>query len=283
MSTRAVFRDALRRDGMIVAPGVYDSITARLVESAGFLAVYMTGAGVSASLGFPDYGLLTMSEMVERAGVIIRTVHIPLISEREHRIRQRAQCDANRARVRGTGNCRHPYRGPSLAQAMRPSRWERDRIAGGFLSKIRAAVAARRDPLLVIIARTDARAVVSFEEAIDRANAAIEAGADMAFVEAPQTMEELSAVPRLVKGPCLLNVVPGGKTPAISMTEAQDMGFKLAIFPGLLLGAAVIGGDRALQILKGTDSPPNLGSATIKDAFLRFGATEWDRFLLHQS
>ena len=87
----------------------------------------------------------------------------------------------------------------------------------------------------MIIARTDARAVAGFDEAIARANAALAAGADMAFVEAPQTMEEVAAVPRLVKGPCLLNVVYGGKTPDLDLREAESMGYKLAIVPGLLI------------------------------------------------
>src|SRR5207247_9294897 len=103
-----------------------------------------------------------------------------------------------------------------------------------WLAKIRAAAAARRDPDFLVIARTDARAVAGFDEAIARAKAAIAAGADMVFVEAPQTVEEVAAVPRLVNGPCLLNVVRGGKTPDLDLREAERMGYKLAILTGVL-------------------------------------------------
>src|SRR6202008_703196 len=100
---------------------------------------------------------------------------------------------------------------------------------------MKPAVPARRDKDFLIIARTDSRAVAGFDEAIARANAALAAGADMAFVEAPQTRDEVAAVPRFVKGPCLLNVVRGGKTPDLDLKEAEAMGYKLAIVPGLLI------------------------------------------------
>jgi 2-methylisocitrate lyase-like PEP mutase family enzyme len=148
-----------------------------------------------------------------------------------------------------------------------------------WLAKIRAAAASRRDPDFLIIARTDSRAVVSFEEAIARANAAMDAGADMAFVEAPQTMEEIAAVPKRVKGPCLLNVVWGGKTPQIDLREAEALGFKLAIVPGLLLKAAIGACDAALAELKQTHMhPAPREGMTVREAFNRVGAVEWDEF-----
>ena len=283
MKARTVFREALNREGMIVAPGAYDGISARLVEQAGFPAVYMTGAGVSAARGFPDYGLLTMGEMVESAGIIARSVGIPLVADADtgygnelNVTRTVREFEASGAAAIHIEDQVSPKRCGHLDGKEVTSRED-------FILKIRAAVTARRDPDFVIIARTDARAVLGFDEAIARANAALEAGADMAFVEAPETMDELSALPRLVAGPCLLNIVPGGKTPAVSIVEARTLGFKLAILPGLLLGAAVMGGDRALQTLKETGAPPSLGGATIKEAFLRFGASEWDRLLVRQS
>ncbi|WP_395345148.1 oxaloacetate decarboxylase [Variovorax sp. UC122_21] len=121
-----------------------------------------------------------------------------------------------------------------------------------FVSKIRAAVEARRTPDFVIIARTDARAMMDLDEAIWRANAALQAGADIAFVEATQSLEEMAEVPRRVQGPCLLNVVPGGRTPNINLREAGAMGYKLAILPGLVLVAAMEAADAALAQLKAT-------------------------------
>src|SRR6202023_1059584 len=226
MSRGQQFRELLRRGGLTIAPGAYDCITARSIAQAGFGAVYMTGAGTAATLGYPDYGLLTMSEMADNAGRIAAAVKVPVIADADT----------------GYGN--------ELNVTRTVREYERRSVAGlhiedqGFpkkcghlddkvivsldeyLAKIRAAAAARSDPDFLIIARTDARAVLGFEEAIRRANAALQAGADMAFVEAPQTLEEVAAVPRQVKGPCLLNVVWRGKTPDISMDDAQAMGYK---------------------------------------------------------
>ncbi len=113
------------------------------------------------------------------------------------------------------------------------------------------------------------------DDAIARANAALQAGADMAFVEAAQTLEEAAAVPQRVLGPCLLNIVPGGKTPITDLREAQAMGYKLAILPGLMLKAALEAGDAALAELKSTQRSPAV-TASVAQVFRRFGADEWD-------
>jgi 2-methylisocitrate lyase-like PEP mutase family enzyme len=144
-----------------------------------------------------------------------------------------------------------------------------------YLAKIRAAAAARSNPDFLLIARTDSRAVIGFEEAVTRMNAALKAGADMAFLEAPQTPEEVAAVPRLVKGPCLLNVVSGGKTPVLDLGEAQKLGFKLAILPGLLFQTAVPAFDAVLAEVKATRRHPDM-KVSIKEKFRRMGSDEWD-------
>ena len=143
-----------------------------------------------------------------------------------------------------------------------------------FTAKIRAAAAARRSKDFCVIARTDSRAVVNFDEAVERSNAALAAGADVVFLEAPQTMEEIAAVPKRVKGPCLLNVVRGGKTPEISLEDAERMGYAIAIVPGLLLGGIIQTCDRLLADLKVGKFPPVSGSPG--KTFARFGAAEWD-------
>src|SRR3984893_13479268 len=197
----ARLRALLKQDGMIVAPGAYDCISARVIVQAGFPAVYMTGAGTAAMLGYPDFGLVTMSEMAENAGRIAAAVAVPVIADADT----------------GYGN--------ELNVTRTVREYEKRGIAGlhiedqGFpkkcghlddktvipldeyLAKIRAAAAARTDPGFLLIARTDARAVIGFEEAVARMNAALAAGADMAFLEAPQTAAEVEAVPKLVKGP----------------------------------------------------------------------------------
>jgi len=262
---------------MLVAPGAYDCITARTIAQAGFAAVYMTGAGTAATLGYPDYGLITMSEMADTAGRLAAAVDIPVIADADT----------------GYGN--------ELNATRTVREYERRGVAGlhiedqGFpkkcghldnkvivpqeeyLAKVRAAVAARQNPDFVIIARTDARAVLGFEAAIARANAALEAGADVAFVEAPQTVEEVLAVPRLVKGPCLLNVVWRGKTPDVAFDDAERAGYKLAIVPGMLFKAVIGVCDATLAELKARGRHPVLDTQmTVADAFRRMGAEQWD-------
>jgi 2-methylisocitrate lyase-like PEP mutase family enzyme len=277
MKASAKLRDLLRGQEMLIAPGAYDGITARLVEQAGFSAVYMTGAGTSASLGYPDFGLLTMTEMVENAAMMARSVSVPVIADADTGYGN----ELNVTRTVREYEARN-VAGIHIEDQVSPKRCGhldgKEIIGRGeFISKIRAAVAARTDPDFFIIARTDARAVVGLDEAVYRANAALEAGADMAFVEAMQTMDEIAKVPRLVKGPCLLNVVPGGKTPVFDLRDAQEMGYKLAILPGILLKSTIEACDATLQALKDTHMPkgPKSG-ATVADTFRRFGADEWN-------
>ena len=147
-----------------------------------------------------------------------------------------------------------------------------------YVAKIRAAVSAKVDPDFLIIARTDSRAVLGFDEAIRRANAALEAGADMAFVEAPQTLEEIAAVPQLVKGPCLLNMVWRGKTPDLSIAEAEKMDYKLQILPGVLSRTMVGACDAALAELKARPPSDARLDITPQQGFRLAGADEWDRY-----
>src|SRR6267142_2582524 len=250
MSRASRLRALLRQDGMVVAPGAYDCITARTIAQAGFSAVYMTGAGTAATLGYPDYGLVTMSEMADNAGRIAAAVELPVIADADTGYGNelnafRAVREFERSGVAGIHieDQEFPKKCGHLEGKQIISRED-------WLAKIRAAAAARRDQEFTIIARTDARAVAGFDEAVARANAAVAAGADMAFVEAPQTAEEVAAVPRLVKGPCLLNVVRGGKTPDLDLREAEAMGYKLAILPALLIKSVVGICDRMLAELK---------------------------------
>jgi 2-methylisocitrate lyase-like PEP mutase family enzyme len=145
-----------------------------------------------------------------------------------------------------------------------------------YIAKIRAAVDARRSPDFLIIARTDARAVVDFEEAIRRADAALAAGAEMAFVEAPQSIDEIKAVPKLVKGPCLLNVVRRGKSPPIELSAAEAMGYKLAILPILLFQGVIGCCEELLSELKAGALPTPPKDLSPHEAFARFRADEWD-------
>jgi 2-methylisocitrate lyase-like PEP mutase family enzyme len=277
MTGATELRALLRGEAMVIAPGAYDGLTAKLVVQAGFPAVYMTGAGTSVSHGYPDFGLLTMSEMVENAARIVRSVDVPVIADADT----------------GYGNELNVFRtvqeyerrgvaGIHIEDQMSPKKCghldDKEIVSReDYVAKIRAAVAAKRDGDFLIIARTDARAVAGLDEAVTRANAALAAGADMAFVEAPQTMDELAAVPELVAGPCLLNVVRGGKTPEIDLLHAQTLGYRLAIVPGLLLKAVIGACDEVLADLKAHHiHPVPRSDMTAREAFNRVGATEWD-------
>jgi 2-methylisocitrate lyase-like PEP mutase family enzyme len=277
MSNASKLRELLRQDGIVTAPGAYDCITARMIAQAGFSAVYMTGAGTAASLGYPDYGLVTMSEMVENAGRIAAAVTVPAIADADtgygnelnvvRTVREYEQRGVAAIHIEDQGfpkKCGHLENKVIIPLE-------------DYVAKIRAAVSAKRDRDFLIIARTDARAVLGFDEAIRRANASIDAGADMAFVEAPQSMEEVTDVPRLVRGPCLLNMVWRGKTPDVPIDDAQAMGYKLAILPVLLFNAVVGVCDQMLGELKTARRHPKpIADVSPKEFFQRMGADDWD-------
>ncbi len=257
------------------APGAYDGITSRLIAQAGFPAVYMTGAGASAAKGYSDYGLLTLTEMVENAGVIARSVDLPVISDADTGYGN--ELNVTRAvrdfEARGVAAVHiedqvSPKRCGHLDGKEVVSREE-------FASKTRAAAAARRNPDFVIIARTDANAVLGFEEAVARARLGLMSGADVAFLEAPRTLEEAAAAPGRIGGPCLLNVVPGGRTPLITAAEAQAMGYRLAIYPGACLSPVVLAIDASLAKLRGV-APMAAAEGGPAALFARMGAGEWD-------
>jgi 2-methylisocitrate lyase-like PEP mutase family enzyme len=271
----SVFRALLSGPDLIVAPGAYDALTARLIEQAGFRLVYMTGAGTAAARGFPDYGLVTLTEMAETAGVLARSVAIPVLADADTGYGNELNVTRTVREFESRG-----VAGIHLEDQVAPKRCGHldgkaviDRDA--FVSKIRAAVAARSDPDFVMIARTDAVAVHGLDDAIERANAALAAGADLAFVEAPPSVDDVAAIPRRVDGPCLLNLVPGGKTPITDLQQVAAMGYRVVILPSLLIGAAVVACDAALSSLAGTRSVPG-GSTAVRELFRRVGSEDWD-------
>jgi 2-methylisocitrate lyase-like PEP mutase family enzyme len=273
----ARLRDLLDGDELVVAPGAYDCFTARLVEHAGFPAVYMTGAGTAASLGYPDYGLLTMSEMAANAARIAAAVGLPVIADADTGFGNELNVVRTVREYAAAGVAALHIEDQEFPK--RCGHLDRKQVIGAdaFVSKVRAAAENRPDPQLVLIARTDARAVHGFEEAVERVNRALEAGADVAFVEAPQTLDELAEVPRRVEGPCLLNIVAAGRTPDIGLAEAAEMGYKLAIVPVLLLAAVLAAGDTALAGLAATGRhPEGVPIIGVEELFRRAGAASWD-------
>lgn len=273
---RRKFREMLNSGEMIVAPGIYDGLTGRLVEAAGFSAAYMTGAGTSMRHGLPDYGLMTMTEMVENAASITETLGIPLI----------ADCDTGYGNALNVTRAVQCYERAGVAAVHIedqgfPKKCGHldDKViipVEQFTTQIKAAVAARQDEDFVIIARTDSRAPIGFDEAIMRANAALDAGADVAFVEAPQTMDEIKAVTERVHGPCLFNLVFGGKTPETDLKTVADAGFAISILPDLLLREVISSCETVLQDAKQGRLPDALQGLKVRQLFERVGSKEWD-------
>jgi len=269
-------RALLAREEMIVAPGAYDAVSALTIQQAGFAAVYMTGSGTAASLGFPDIGLVTMTEMVENAARIARSVSIPLIADADTGYGNELNVTRTVREYEARG-----VAGLHIEDQVAPKRC--GHLDGkevvpreAFVSKIRAAVNARVSPDFVVIARTDARAVLGLDEAIARANEALEAGADIAFVEAAQTLDEVATIPRRVRGPCLLNMVSGGKTPIIGFDEAAAMGYRIAILPGVLFRNAIATFDRVLADLNAERRMrPVQSMESVAAGFRRFGLDAW--------
>jgi len=273
-----MLREKLSSGGLLIAPGAYDGLTATLIGQAGFEAVYMTGAGTAGSLGYPDFGLVTMTEMVQNAARINACVDVPVIADADTGYGNELNVVRTVQEFERAGVAAIHIEDQEFPKKCGHLDDKQVIELDDYLSKIRAAADARKNPDFTIIARTDARAVIGFEEAVARANAALEAGADVAFVEAPQTMEEVRAVPKLVQGPCLLNVVHRGKTPEVDLGEAEAMGYRIAILPTLLFRSVIGLCEELLRELKEKNAfPEPPGDLSPHEAFRRFGSDEWDR------
>jgi methylisocitrate lyase len=240
MKTTTQLRQLLRQPGIIVAPGAYDCLTAKLVAREGFPAVYMTGAGTALTrLGQPDLGVATLSEMVTNAAAMASTVAIPLIADADT----------------GYGGALNVYRtvreyekagvaALHIEDQVFPKRCghlEGKQVVPTeeMVIKLRAAVEARTDEDLVLIARTDALAVTGLDDTLRRCHAYIEAGADVLFVEALRNREEIERIVREVHVPLLYNFVEHGKSPLLPVDELQRLGFKVVIFPGSIMLAVL--------------------------------------------
>lgn len=233
MSSPLQLRQLLQRREILVIPGVYDCLGAKIAEQSGFEVLATSGFGIAAStLGVPDYGLLTATEMLDSVGRIAQSINIPLIADLDT----------------GYGNVLNVIRTVKEAVKLGISgilledqEWPKK--CGHFegkkvismtehISKIRAAVEARGESQLVIIGRTDARAVLGLEAAIERGKAYFEAGADVIFIEAPQSKEELIKIAEALPNiPLVANMIEGGKTPELTATELQEIGYKVVFFP----------------------------------------------------
>lgn len=239
VDTVRLLREELEKSGIIVVPGVFNPLSAMLVENMGFKAVYISGAAVTASLGLPDIGLITMDEMVRMVKYIADAVDVPVIVDADtgygeamnvvRAVREFEKAGAAAIQIEDQvlpKKCGH-LAGKKLIDPFEMAK------------KIKAAVEARTDPDLVIIARTDARSVNGFEDAVKRAEIYIEAGADVIFPEALESEEEFKEFAKRVDAFLLANMTEFGKSPIISFKRLEEMGYKLVIYPVTLLRLAM--------------------------------------------
>jgi methylisocitrate lyase len=258
MSRAATLRARLAQPQILVAPGAADALTARIIEEAGFEAVYLTGAGLAnAAFGLPDLGLTTLTEVVAQVQRIADAVRVPLIVDADtgyggalnvvRTVRELERAGAAAIQLEDQVNpkrCGH-FEGKEVVPTAE------------MVQKIAAAVYARQDPDLVIVARTDARAVEGFAAAVERSREYAAAGADVIFFEAPVSLDELRQAPRLIPAPLLANMVEGGKTPLLSAAELEALGYRIVIFANAALRVAAKAVQDAMRVLReqGTTAP----------------------------
>jgi 2-methylisocitrate lyase-like PEP mutase family enzyme len=269
-------RDLIATGELVTAPGVFDGISASLVSRLGFAAGYLTGAGVAASgFGLPDIGLVTQTEMTERARMTVRALgDVPLI----------ADADTGYGAPLNVIRTVRDYESAGVAAVQLEDQAFPKRCGhlpdkelvptAEFVGKLRAALDSRVDPDLVIIARTDARGPLGLAAAIERANEYAAAGADVIFLEAPQSTEEIEQIAREVEAPLLINLVAGGLTPIEGKHRLQELGYAIAIHPSLPLGHAALAMLGALAELAGVDPAAHFPSSPA-EFFNLVGLAEW--------
>ncbi len=270
-------RNRLHGPGLLVVPGVFDGLSARVAAAAGFDALYASGGAIARSAGVPDIGLLSFTEILPRLREIVDAADVPVIADADTGYGNalnviRTVREYERLGVAGLHledqvhpkKCGH-YAGKELVGA--------DEMIG----KLRAAQDARRDPDLVIIARTDARGVEGLEAAIWRGNLYAEAGADMIFVEAPESEDELRIIAREVRAPLLINMFQGGLTPLVPPDALEAMGYRVMIVPSDLQRAAIRAMQEAAAAIRDTGTAAGMGDRlagfTERDALV--GLARW--------
>jgi 2-methylisocitrate lyase-like PEP mutase family enzyme len=250
-SVRRDFRTLLAPGAAVVLPGVSNALAARVVADLGFPAAYVTGAGIANTfLGIPDNGLVTLTELADHVAAIRSVFPGPLMVDadtgfgnavnvvRTVKLLERAGADAIQIEDQVfPKRCGH-FDGKSVIPKAE------------MVAKIKAAVDARSDPDLLIVARTDAIATHGFQAAIERAGAYREAGADVSFVEAPQTLDEIAAIPRLLPWPQIINMVLGGRTPELPNEKLRELGFAAVLYANVALQSALRGMQAALSVLR---------------------------------
>jgi 2-methylisocitrate lyase-like PEP mutase family enzyme len=274
---RALLKQRLSHGQLVVAPGVFEMVSAKIADQMGFDALYMTGYGTVASyLGMPDAGLATYSDMVNRVAQFTSITQTPMI------------CDGDTG-YGGLLNVMHTVRGYEAAGACAIQLEDQEfpkkcghvlgrRVvpAQDMVDKIRVAVETRSDPNFLIIARTDARTTLGLNEALRRAELYAQAGADILFVESPESVEEMQQIGRSFDLPLVANMVEGGRTPVLSFEDLQALGYGLAIFPATAFLAAAKSFEHVYTALKETRSSTSVSHALYDfPAFSKLMGFDW--------
>lgn len=280
MNLRQTLKKLLNRKQLLVAPGCFDGLSARLVQEAGFEVAYLSGGAIARSMGIPDIGLVTMSESIERAAQVVSAIQIPVIADADtgygnavNLVRSVREFERIGVAAIHIEDQITPKRCGHLDGKEVISRAEME-------MKLKAALDTRSDPDFCIIARTDARGVHGLEDAIGRAQAFAKLGVDAIFVEAPQSESELAEIPkRLPDVPLLVNVFKGGKTPMLPMERLQQMGYRIAIYPSETQRAAIHAMRSALTTLKreGTTESIDASLTTFKERDKVVGLDDWQK------
>ena len=280
MNLRQTLKKLLNRKQLLVAPGCFDGLSARLVQEAGFEAAYLSGGAMARSMGIPDIGLVTMSESIERAAQVVSAIQIPVIADADtgygnavNLVRSVREFERIGVAAIHIEDQITPKRCGHLDGKEVISRAEME-------MKLKAALDTRTDPDFCIIARTDARGVHGLEDAIGRAQAFGKLGVDAIFVEAPQSESELAEIPkRLPDVSLLVNVFKGGKTPMLPMERLQQMGYRIAIYPSETQRAAIHAMRSALTTLKreGTTESIDASLTTFKERDKVVGLDDWQK------
>lgn len=232
-----------------VAPGAYDGLTARLVQQAGFPAVYASGGAIARSTGVPDLGLISMNEIVDRLASMVDVVDVPIIADADT-----GYGNALNAQVAARAFERLGVAAFHLEDQTFPKKcghYDDKSIVpkGEMVQKLKAVRDALSDPDFIVIARTDAIAVEGFDAALDRASAYIDAGADMIFVEAPTSEAEIADIAKRLPGLKLINMFAGGKTPLLPVQRLEAFGYHCVIIPSDIQRAAIKAGQRVLAAI----------------------------------
>ncbi len=267
---RARLAQRLKQPGLVIAPGVFDLISARIADRMGFDCLYMTGYGAVASLlGLPDAGLATYSDMVGRVAQIARMSATPFIADGDTGYGGLLNVQHTVQGYEAAGACGIQLEDQEFPKKCGHMLGRRVIAAEDMAAKVRVAVDSRAQRDFLVIARTDARTTLGLDEALRRAELYLRAGADVLFVESPESIDEMRAIGERFRGvPLLANMVEGGRTPLLSKAELEDIGYKIAIFPALGFLAAGAALDSVYKTLKQNGS--SKGLATPLYDFKRF-------------